>query len=261
MYAHHAETIERAVERFRADPEVLALILGGSVAHGFERPDSDIDVMVIVSDERFAERSRAGGLLTVFPELATYPKGYVDAKYLGAGVLPLVAEKGSEPARFAFKDSRVLFSRLDGLEETLKLIARFPAEGKAVRLRRFRAQFEAWNWYAAEALKHDNPYLLGVSVDKLVLFGGRLILAHNELLYPYHKWFLRVLMDAPDRPADLMGAVGTLLAEHSAENIRRFYDLVNGFHDWGSSDITWPAQFVADSELNWVDGPAPIDDI
>ena len=261
MYAHHAETIERAVERFRADPEVLALILGGSVAHGFERPDSDIDVMVIVSDERFAERSRAGGLLTVFPELATYPKGYVDAKYLGAGVLPLVAEKGSEPARFAFKDSRVLFSRLDGLEETLKLIARFPAEGKAVRLRRFRAQFEAWNWYAAEALKHDNPYLLGVSVDKLVLFGGRLILAHNELLYPYHKWFLRVLMDAPDRPADLMDVVGTLLAEHSAENIRRFYDLVNGFRDWGSSDITWPAQFVADSELNWVDGPAPIDDI
>ena len=71
MYAHHSETIEKTVERFRADPEVLALLLGGSVAHGFARPDSDIDVIVIVSDERFAERSRAGRLLAVFDEIAT----------------------------------------------------------------------------------------------------------------------------------------------------------------------------------------------
>jgi predicted nucleotidyltransferase len=261
VYPHHAETIQRAVERFRNDPEVLALLLGGSVAHGFARQDSDIDVMVIVSDERFAERSRAGQLLSVFDEIATYPKGYVDAKYLGAGVLPLVAEKGSEPARFAFKDALVLFSRLDGIDETLKLIARFPVEGKAERMRRFMAQLEAWNWYAAEALKHGNPYLLSVSVDKVVLFGGRLILADNELLYPYHKWFLRVLADAPDQPPDLTNSIRTLLDDHSAENIQRFYELVKGFRDWGASDIEWPAQFVADSELNWVDRPAPVDDL
>jgi predicted nucleotidyltransferase len=261
VYAHHSETIEKTVERFRADSEVLALLLGGSVAHGFARPDSDVDVIVIVSDERFAERSRAGQLLSVFDEIATYPKGYVDAKYLGAGVLPLVAEKGSEPARFAFKDARVLVSRLDGLEETLASIARFPIEGKAERIRRFVAQFEAWNWYAAEALEHDNAYLLGTSVDKLVLFGGRLILAHNELLYPYHKWLMRVLEGAPDQPEGLMDSIRALLSQHSAENINCFYELVIGFRDWGASDIAWPAQFVADSELNWVDRTPPIDDI
>ena len=260
MYPHHEQTVAKVVEHFRDDAEVEALLLGGSVAHGFARPDSDVDVMFVISDERFGERNRLGRLVYSSPELCVGATAYVDGKYLGPSRLAQLAEKGSEPARFAFKDAQVLFSRLDGLDETLARITRYPVEGKADHLPRFAAQLEAWNWYAAEALKHDNRYLLGVSVGKLVLFGGRLILAHNELLYPYHKWFLRVLEGASDQPADLMPAIGDILAEPSADNIRRFYEMVKGFRDWGLS-APWPVQFMADSELNWVDGPAPIDDL
>jgi predicted nucleotidyltransferase len=261
VYPHHTETVQRVVEHFRDDGEVEALLLGGSVAHGFARPDSDIDIEIIVSDASHAERSRTGRLQFVDFELSTYPKGYVDGKYLSPGLLGQLAEKGSEPARFAFKDARVLFSRLDGLDETLARITRYPVEGKADRMARFAAQLEAWNWYASEALKHDNRYLLGVSVAKLVLFGGRLILAHNELLYPYHKWFLRVLETAPDKPTELMPAIDALYAEASAETIACFYEMVKSFRDWGLGGVPWPVQFMADSELNWVDGPAPIDDL
>lgn len=261
MYPHHAETIQRVVEHFQADAEVEALLLGGSVAHGFERPDSDVDVMFVVSDESHAARSRLGKLVYSGSELCVAPTAYVDGKYLTTAMLRAVAEKGSEPARFAFQDSRVLFSRLDGLEATLTRIVRYPVEAKAERMMRFAAQLEAWNWYASEALKHGNPYLLGVAVDKLVLFGGRLILAHNELLYPYHKWFLRVLEGAHDKPVGLMSAILALYADPSAEAIGRFYELVKGFRDWDSSGVFWPVQFMADSELNWLNGPAPVDDL
>ena len=104
-----------------------------------------------------------------------------------------VAERGSEPARFAFQDARILFSRVAGLEALLRAIARYPAAGKEARMRRFYAQFEAWHWYAHEALRLDNRYLLGAAISKMVLFGGRLILTHNDRLYPYHKWFLKQL--------------------------------------------------------------------
>ena len=181
-----------------------------------------------------------GKLVYSSSELCVAPTAYVDGKYLTAAMLRAVAEKGSEPARFAF---------------------RYPLEAKAERMMRFAAQLEAWNWYASEALKHENPYLLGVSVDKLVLFGGRLILAHNELLYPYHKWFLRVLEVAPDQPAGLMPAIRALYVDPSVEAIGRFYELVKGFRDWDSSGVFWPVQFMADSELNWLNGPAPVDDL
>jgi len=261
VYPHHAETIQRVVEHFQADAEVEALLLGGSVAHGFERPDSDVDVMFVISDESHAARSRLGKLVYVSSDLCVTPTAYVDGKYLTEATLRAIAEKGSEPARFALQDSRVLFSRLDGLEAMLTRIVRYPVEAKAERMMRFAAQLEAWNWYASEALKHENPYLLGVSVDKLVLFGGRLILAHNELLYPYHKWFLRVLEGAHDKPAGLMPAILALYADPSAEAIGRFYELVKGFREWDSSGVFWPVQFMADSELNWLDGPAPVDDL
>jgi hypothetical protein len=68
--------------------------------------------------------------------------------------------------------------------------------------------------------------LLGTSVSKLILFGGRLILAHNELLYPYHKWFLKVLEQAKDKPSDLLACIQTLNESPTVENSEAFYEKV-----------------------------------
>ena len=259
MLPHHEETIGRAIEHYRPDGEALALLLGGSLAHGYAAASSDVDVMVVVSDGDFEQRRRTNRTAWYSREMATYPEGYVDVKFVSPAYLKLVAEKGSEPARFAFKDSKVLFSRLDGLDDLLASVVRYPA-GKDDRMARFAAQLEAWNWYAGEALKRANRYLLDVSVGRLVLFGGRLVLAHNELLYPYHKWFLRVLADAPDRPDGLIEAIDELTGQPSAATVARFYELVKGWRDWGLTD-PWPSVFMADSEMNWLDGHTPVDDL
>lgn len=261
VYDHHAASIDRVTAHFQRQPEVEALLLGGSIAHGFAVAASDVDIMILISDARYEERLREGCLGFYSKELCTYPEGYVDGKYLGMGYLMRVAERGSEPARFAFKDAKVLFSRNGALDGLLEAIVRYPTEGKAERMRRFYAQFEAWNWYTHEALRLENPYLLGVSLGRLVLFGGRLILTHNELLYPYHKWFLRVLERANDRPPDLIESIEALYADTTPENVQRFYALIRDFRDWGASASGWPSQFMLDSELNWQNGATPIDDL
>ncbi len=261
MYAHHAESITRMVDYFRTVPEVEALILGGSIAHGFASPDSDIDVMIVVSDREHEQRLAHGHLQFFDNQLCTYDGGYVDGKYLGYGSLSKLAESGSEPARFAFVDAQVLLSRIDRLEEILQAITRYPVERKSERVRRFYAQFEAWNWYANEGLRLNDRYLLGVSVAKLVLFGGRLILAHNEMLYPYHKWFLTVLERAPDKPGDLLACIASLHRQPSAETVRAFYEMVVNFRVWEVPDVGWPNQFMLDSELSWLSGATAIDDV
>jgi len=260
MYDHHRESIERTTQRFANDPEVRALLLGGSVAHGFATPTSDIDVLIVVDDAAYEDRRRDGRLQYFDPELCTYDGGYVDGKYLGVGFLRQVAERGSDPARFAFKDAQVLLSQVDGLDATLRAIRRYPVAQKPERIQRFYAQFETWHWYAHEALKLGNRHLLGVAVGKLVLFGGRLVLVHNELLYPYHKWFLTVLERAPNKPAELMPRIAALYADPSADNIRAFYETVLTFRSW-ECNVVWPTQFMLDSELNWLDGRTPVDDL
>ncbi|MEP7356349.1 MAG: nucleotidyltransferase domain-containing protein [Anaerolineales bacterium] len=261
MHAHHTESIRRTIEFFEKDPRTQALILGGSIAHGLASATSDVDVMILISDEDYQERLQAGQLQFFDRQLCTYPEGYVDGKYLRSAFLRQVAERGSEPARFAFSDARVLFSRVAGLEDLLRACARYPAEGKEERLRRFYAQFEAWNWYAHEALRLNNRYLLGVSIGKLVLFGGRLILTCNEMLYPYHKWLLKRLEQAPDKPNGLLDAINDLYANPSDAAVTAFYERVKAFHAWPAPPAGWPSQFMFDSELNWANGPAPVDDI
>lgn len=259
-YAHHEASIRKMVEYFRTVPGTNAVLLGGSIAHGFARPTSDIDIIIVVSDTEYEERRRDGRLQFFDNQSCTYEDGYVDGKYLGISLLQALARSGSEPARFAFQDARILRSQIDGLDRILQSITRYPVEGKAERMRRFYAQFEAWHWYANEGLKLQDRYLLGVSTAKLVLFGGRLILAHNEVLYPYHKWFLKVLEGTREKPADLMACIADLQSQPSTDSVRRFYESVGNFRSWEAPDVGWPNQFMLDSELGWLTGTTAIDD-
>jgi predicted nucleotidyltransferase len=261
MLSHHGETIRRTIEFFSSDTAVSGLLLGGSIAHGFQTAESDVDVMILVSDEDHRERMRGGRTCFFSRELCTYEGGYVDGKYTSEAFLNEVSAKGSEPARFAFQDARVLFSKNPALTSVLRDITQYPTAEKAARIWRFQAQFEAWSWYTGEALKRQNIPLLRTAVAKLTLFGGRIVLAHNELLYPYHKWFLRVLESAPEKPAGLLSQIDELAKTPTRENIEQFGRTVREFRPWEISHATWPAQFMQDSEVNWLTNPPPIDDI
>ena len=258
---HHAETIQRTTDFFQQDPTVRALILGGSLAHGFATETSDVDVMIVVADDEHQRRLATGQTCFFSRELCVYPEGYVDGKYISPGFIEQVAARGSEPARFAFKDGQTLFTRNPRLPDLLQKAAQYPREQKTERLWRFQAQFEAWFWYATEALKKENLPLLRTAVSKLTLFGGRIVLAHNELLYPYHKWFLRVLASAPEQPPQLMAGILTLSENPSLAAVEAFGQAIRGFKTWEISHATWPAQFLRDSELNWLTQTPPIDDL
>jgi predicted nucleotidyltransferase len=261
MYPHHTESIQRVTDYFQRDPEVLALLLGGSIAHGFETAASDIDLLIFVSEEDYKKRFASNQIHFFNTELTAYEGGYVDGKYSTQTFVRQVIEKGSEPARFAFAGSRVLFSKIDGFAEEVLKAAEYPKEKQAESIRRFYAQFEAWHWYCGEALRLKNRYLLGASISKFILFSGRLILAHNELLYPYHKWFLKVLEGAKDKPAGLLESIQALNEKPIVENIESLYEQVRSFRPWIEGDFSWPTQFMLDSELNWLDGNTPIDDV
>jgi predicted nucleotidyltransferase len=261
MYPHHIQSIQNVSDYFQSDPEVIALLLAGSIAHGFETSTSDVDILILVSDEDHKRRLTNNQVHFFNRDLCTYEGGYVDGKYLSLSFIEQVKQKGSEPARFAFAGSRVLFSRVAGLTEEIQKVAQYPRDQKAERIQRFYAQFEAWHWYCQESIRLKNQYLLGTSVSKFILFSGRLILAHNELLYPYHKWFLRVLESAKEQPAGLVESICQLISASTIENVESLYQKVKTFQPWEQGEVNWPTQFMFDSELNWIDGKTPVDDL
>lgn len=261
MHPHHEAAIARVIERYRDESGVLGILLAGSLAHGTATEQSDVDIMLVVSDDDLAERRAANTTAFSDTPLAAYEGGYIDVKYVSPGYLDEVAERGSEPSRFAFDGAQVLFSRVDGLEAKVAAASRYPLELRDDRIARFAAQLDAWTWMSGEAEKKDNPYLLAIGVSRVALFGGRLLLAHNHLLYPFHKWFLRQLEAAPDKPEGIVELIRSVTAAPSAAGAQQITDTVLGFREWQRGDISWPNHFIHDTEQSWMRDAAAVEDL
>ena len=258
MFQHHLDSIENVTKKLRDREEVQAVIVCGSIAHGFASADSDVDLMILVPELEYLDRTERGDLQYFERDSCTYDRGYIDGKYISPAFLREAAVKGSEPARFAFEGAWASYSQMPELDLQLKAIARYPVENKLANIPRFYGQFETWKWYCEEALRLDNRYLLQHSVANLILFAGRLFLAHNETLYPYHKWFLRVLETVSDKPSGLMRSIHGLLENPNREGIQQFYEMIKDYRQWELNGVNWPSMFMRDCELKWVDGEVPV---
>jgi hypothetical protein len=258
MREQHRRTIDRLLPHFQADPACLALLVGGSIARGWERDDSDVDILIVVSDEDYTLRLQENRLHFFSMEFSDYPGGYVDGKFLSRGFLEEAADHGSEPARAAFQGVLPVWSRFPGLEELLARIPVYPEAQRGERLQSFLAQVLAMQWYVGEAEKRGDPYLLAKMSADLVLYGGRLILAYNRILFPFHKWFLTELRNAPEKPEGLVELAEELAAHPSKAGADRFTQCLLDFHAWELPPEGWPTRFMQDTEWTWRHGWALI---
>jgi predicted nucleotidyltransferase len=260
MYPHHQQTIQRLTEHFRTDPNFVALIIGGSIVKGWALENSDVDFVLVATDEEYARRTASRQYGYFSRDFSDYPDGYVDGKIIDLNFLREVADHGSEPARAAFVNAYATFSRSPEVETLLPRIAVYPEAEREMRMRAFYNEVLLLNWFVTEAQKRGNRYLLMRSVADLVLFGGRFILAHNRILYPYHKWFMRVLEDAPVKPANFMELTHALLAEPDVHTARAFTDAIIEFGGWGENLGEAGVHFMEEREWNWRGQKPPIHD-
>lgn len=260
MRAHHERVVQRLVERLQNDPRFLALIIGGSVAKGWANDDSDVDILLVASDEEFARRLPSMDLSYYDPTIADYPGGYVDGKIIDLAFLHDVEDHGSEPARAAFLGAIIAYSHIPDLDALVASIPVYPEHEREAKMRAFAVQLTILNWYVGEAEKRQDHYLLSWTVNNMVLYGGRLILAYNRLLYPYHKWFMHQLRLAPLKPENLLDLIENLLQKPGAETARAFYESITTFQDWEVSLGQASAEFTRNTEWNWRDGHPPLPD-
>lgn len=261
MQEHHRQTIARLHDLFEPQENVLALLIGGSLVRGWGLPNSDVDFLLVVTEADYQRRVPDNDLHYVTHELTDYEGGYVDGKIVDVNFLREVADHGNEPTRSAFVDMIVSFSRLPELEGLLQTITAYPEQGRVARMTAFFSEVVMMNWFISEAEKRDDRYLITRSVADMVLFGGRCILAYNRILYPYHKWLMQALREAPEKPPDLLELTAALLDSPSKQTASAYTACLRNFHDWGVSEVGQAAMhFMIDREWHWRRGDAPIHD-
>lgn len=261
MEKHHQESIDKFLEIYTKDNSIVAILLVGSIAHNFAEPDSDIDICLIVDSAEYQKRKGSNKLAFSLWDICTYKNGYIDCKVVDVEFLTQISKKGSDPARYAFNDHKVLFSREENINEILVSIPVYPSDKIDERRKRFASQLLAWKWYHSEALKKHNKYLVFLSLQKIVLFSCRIVLNENKLLFPYHKWMLKVVEKADKMPDGFINNINSLFDSHTQEKVDRFCLDTLEFINFNEQTVDWPNYFLKDSEQNWIDHEPPIDDL
>jgi hypothetical protein len=261
MKPHHERAIRKLADHFAEQEDCLAVIVGGSIAKGLEKDDSDIDAILVLTDEACKAKWDSNQLFYWTTDFCDYPGGYIDGKIVDMAYMRTAAERGNEVTRAAFKDALVVHARLPEIQDLVARISVYQAHEQREKIQSFYAQFECAHWYVGEALRRSDKYLLNHAVSELVLYGGRLILAHNQALYPYHKLFMDELRAAPDKPENLMELIDALLEQPGVETARAYYDAIKRFRWWNESNEMWQVRYMRDTELAWMEPKAYVGDM
>lgn len=228
-YPHHKEAVKELISLFYGKEGVTALVFGGSVAKHMERPDSDIDAMVIVTQEYYDrqwEQNRTAECIEMGE--CAYPGGYFDVKYMTKEYISDAAEKGSEPTRNSFIGSHVLFSSDEEVTELVEKIPVFQKQEYEDKMLSFYSNLQLNYNYFWKACKPEGYMKLRVA-SEIVYSLYRMVLQENEILFPCNRRLEEFVKAAPDQPEHL--------TEYCEEFCRRLDDeslekAVKAWEEW-----------------------------
>lgn len=222
MYAHHQRSIQNLKGYYEGQEGVIAAVLDGSVVKGTARPDSDIDAIVVVTEEKFAKLKEEGRMTELVFGHCTYEGGYFDIKYKTKSLLEEAAERASEPTRNAYVKAKVLFSSDPDIAPLVSRIAAYPEKERAEKILCFQANLELNRGYFLNCVPAGNAYMRAHLAQEIVYSVYRLILAENRVLFPCNRRLEEAVSGCVRRPENILALGAAFLKEISKENCDAF---------------------------------------
>jgi len=252
MLKHHQESLQIMKEYFQSDSDVIALILGGSVAKGEARPDSDLDGMVIITDQAYAKRKADGRLAECITGTCTYPEGYFDVKYFNKAYLKAAIERGSDPTRNSFIKAKVIFTSDSEIEKIVKQIPVYPKSQKIERIQLFYSILRyASDYFFNGAIRNNDAYMLDKCCFEIVYSGLRMLYVYNEVFFPSHLRFIEYTNHLPHKPNGIIELAKAVNETKSVEAKTAFVAAILNFTDWGIDPKCAVPTYVERMEQTW----------
>lgn len=222
MYRHHLESIEKLKEYFMPMEGMTAIVLDGSIVKGNERPDSDIDALIVVTEEKYRALAAENRLAEVIAGHCTYEGGYFDVKYKTKAILQASALHASEPTRNAYVKARVLYSADPDIAPLIDKIAAYPEHELDAKIRCFNANLQLNRGYFLHCVPEENAYMRTHLAQEIVYSVYRLILAENRELFPCNRRLEETVAKCRKRPGNILSLGAAFLKDINEENCEKF---------------------------------------
>jgi predicted nucleotidyltransferase len=251
--------IEIALERYRR-PGILAIVLIGSLARGDERPDSDVDLYLVATADGFAERSPSERRGFWDAETVDGIPGY-DVKVATIDHLRDAVVRASDETRACLDDARVLWavdpSTADDVSRLIERINR-PGDGYWSEHRAsFLARAAIDCHFLVEGLALGNRVMVASGSAHLVVSLGRVVLAHNRILYRGPKYLERQLALADATPPDFAARLLALLDRPTAADAGALFGETWTLVGDAVPGDTLLTRYFEENELAWLTGVIP----
>jgi predicted nucleotidyltransferase len=248
---HHEAAIDTFVARSSDDPEILGIIVTGSVARGLERADSDVDLYLVVTEERW-DRAVADNRIIYVEDDDSYQGGYFDVKVVTLAYIDDAGERGDDPVRDSFARTRIVFSRVPDLAERVERAATVPPERWVPLAESFLAQARLHgDYFLPHAYDHGDLVLLHHAAVHTAVSASRALLALNHVAFQGPKYLTAAVAALEHKPDGWDALIRDLLAEPTTASAKAVIVALESFRDWGISFDDSLSTFVHDNELAW----------
>jgi predicted nucleotidyltransferase len=252
IYSHQQNARDYIIEKLQQDEQVIALLFVGSIQHDFNDENSDIDIIIVVTDEAYAKRLAENNVHYYESAEQFYNGGYFDGHYFNLEYFKIASERANEPTKFYLHDAEVAFDKSNSIQPYIDKIATYDTTEIHEKTMRFLSQLEGWNWYYYEALRKNNKYLMDLAITKIILFSARLILLDNKMLFPYHKWLLKYLEKAPNKPDGMLQSIENLLSNKAQKDVEELVGMIKSYKVWTNESFNWCNYYINDIETIWM---------
>ncbi|MGN6198442.1 nucleotidyltransferase domain-containing protein [Humibacter sp.] len=254
---HHDRALAAYLDDVRRDPDVLAVILVGSLARGSEREDSDVDLYLVVTDERFARETDAGRFAWTDRHGLDYPGSYIDIKLASPAYLHAAVERGDDSTRASFSGARVAYAVEPGFDDLVARISALPDAAWNERVRSHVAQARLYGGYfLVQGAERGDEFLVRHASVHLTLAAARAALAAAHVLMPGPKYISKLVRSVPS-PDGFVQAWDRAVREPGTQSGS---DLLNRLMEWLGNGVTSDetlSTFIRDNELSWLRGGVP----
>ena len=241
-------TIDKIICEGKKNPSIIGIILCGSLAKGTEKDTSDADILVVVKDAFFNEinKSKEQYWSLVPDDNNQYCE--VDGKIINKDFLQKAREQGTESIISTLLYSKILYCIDSEIEELLQSLKNGISVNKE-NITKYYALMKSKRYTTDDDL--SNILQVKNCILDTVFFACRLILAHNNRLYPCLKNMEKEIISCPDKPINFIKNMHTVLETFSLDSLDIFYkDVENYFSKYVIKEHIRKG-YVIENELFW----------
>ncbi len=192
---------------------------------------------------------------------AGYEGGYFDLKYVSKPWLEAALTRASEPTRHSFIGNRVVWSRDPAIASLCAAIPAYQIAEQAEKIRTFHAALVLnAGYFWGEVRKRPNDYWSIQVTSSVVYYGFRLVLAHNQRLFPCQKWLAQAVSSCGNAPVGIVELGQELSRTQSDAHKDRFVDAITAHYSLVVDDFDrLLTRFIIDQEQWWMFERPPLE--